>query len=259
MANKRITIDPKVDTQLKKFASIISKNYKKFTNFTKIGEILFTNDSGDNGFVQVFAKYKFEDEGLLLGDKIDELKIYVKASPSQKSVYNGLYHEMLHATDPEFFSEDYWEGYDPEEDASYYGHNLEFRTMTNEFLNALFNTFKEKLKGSSSLTKKRLHDSLTNIVNYYLHDEPLTDFSSDLLDYSAGVTKYSDSKLKDFYSRTQLEYPGEYTFTVSSFKREKLPLFIRGYLNKVKEHNPTQWSNFMSTLLSTREEISDLF
>lgn len=259
MSNKRITIDPKIDAQLKKYADIISKNYRRFVNFTKIGEILFINENGENGFVQIFAKYKFEDDAILLGDKIDELKIYVKSTPNAKYVYNSLYHEMLHATDPEFFDEDYWEGYDPEEDASYYGHSLEFRTMTSEFLNALYNVFKEKLKGSKSSTKKKLHDALTNIVNYYLHDESLTDFAADLVDYSAGVTKYSEDKLKNFYSKVQLEYPGEYNLTTTSKTREKLPLFIHSYLNKVKEHNPTQWSNFMSMLLSTREEISELF
>lgn len=259
MYNKRISIDSKVDSQLKKLSNIISKNYTKFKKQTKVGEIFFKNDLGENGFVEIYAKSNYEFEAKIDGNTLDSLFIIVGSDPNPKTVYNSLYHEMLHATDPDFFDESAWEDYDPDVDASYYGHRLEFRTLTNEFLNALYNLFKEKLKGSNASSKKRLHDSLTNIINYYLHEESLTDFSSDLLDYAAGHTKYSTNKLKDFYSKVQLEYPGEYNLTISSYRREKLPIFIRGYLNKVRDNNPTQWSDFMSTLLSTREEISELF
>jgi len=256
---KRKRLDPKINAQLKKLASIISKNYNRFNVNTKVGEIFFENDLGENGFVEIYAWKNLPFYAQLLGDKIDEFTIQVKALESEKEVYNALFHEMLHATDPDFFDDETWEDYDPEEDESYFGHKLEFRTMTNEFLNALSNVFKEKLKDSNSLTKKKLHDALTNIVNYYFHDDTLKDFSADLLDYAAGGIKFSNNELDDLMSRIQLQYPGEYTLTTKTSKREKLPVFIRGYLNKIREYNPKQWTDFMSMLLSTQEEISEMF
>jgi hypothetical protein len=256
---KRKNLSPSINAQLRKFASIISKNHNKFNSNTKVGEIFFENDLGENGFVEIYAWKNLPFYAQLLGDKIDEFKIEVLALPSEKEVYNALYHEMLHATDPDFFDDEGWEDYDPEKDISYFGHKLEFRTMTNEFLNALVNVFKEKLKGSNPKSKKKLHDALTNIVNYYFHDEPLKDFAADLLDYSAGSIRFSNNDLDDLMSRIQLQYPGEYTLTTKTSKREKLPIFIRGYLNKIREYNPKQWTDFMSMLLSTQEEILELF
>lgn len=256
---KRKRLDPKLNAQLKKLASIISKNYNKFNVMTKVGEVFFENDLGDNGFVEIFTSKNMPFYAQLLGDKIDELKVEVKSLPSEKEVYNALFHELLHATDPDLFEDETWDDYDPEKDESYYGHKLEFRTMTNEFLNALVDIFKEKLVSSNSTAKKKLHDALTNIVNYYFHDEPLKDFAADILDYAAGAVKFSNNEVNDLMSRIQLQYPGEYTLTTKTSKREKLPVFIRGYLNKIREYNPKQWNDFMSMLMSTQEEILEMF
>ena len=70
------------------------------------------------------------------------MELQPKEYGSKKNLFLTIYHEMLHATDPSQstkMSPKFLSTYNEKKDEAYWGHPIEFRAITNEFLEGLVN------------------------------------------------------------------------------------------------------------------------
>ena len=141
-------MDPEVSLRLHDLADRLwEKRNKKFTRKTLVDKIPFKTSDGVQGMVKVYInpKLKFianmETKPVASRDPMDfVMEVQPEEYDSKKNLYLTLYHEMLHATDPTQstkYSEKYMSTYDDEDEQKYWGHPIEFRAITNEFLEGL--------------------------------------------------------------------------------------------------------------------------
>ena len=174
---------------------------------------------------------------------------------SKKNLFLTLYHELMHATDPKFttkYREKYFADYDPEVDEKSWGHAIEFRAVTNEFLEGLVNEFRRRNDRVTKVENRQLLlKSLNNILNYFAKGEPLSRLSLDV------INRISDEKLKDtrianLLANISTEYP-----ETSEFMNNKEPYYLK-LINTIKKFNPSMWPRFLKMLYDTVDEIKDI-
>ena len=177
--SKRVKLDPEFKKVLNNVVDIIfKKRLRGFKKYTPITSIPIEVADGTPGTVEIVVDPDLPHYGILdtkVEDSNDPNDFIIKINPkevkSKKGLYQTLYHEIMHATDPNFstkYSEDYWSDYDPEKEEMYWGHPIEFRAITNEFIEGLVNEFsfrKNRLKNQNSI--KMLEKSLDNILNHF--------------------------------------------------------------------------------------------
>jgi hypothetical protein len=183
------------------------------------------------------------------------MQLNPKLFGSKKNLFLTLYHELMHATDPNFTTksnDNYWKDYDPTVDEKYWGHPVEFRAVTNEFLEGLVNEFKRRNDRVNNVEKRQsLLMSLKNILNYFAKGEPLTRLSLDIMN------RISDEGLKDtrianLLADISTNYP-----ETSEFMNNKEPYYLK-LINTIKKFNPSMWPRFLKMLYDTVDEINDI-
>lgn len=149
----------------------------------RISPLASTKDiSDDSGFFEMVIRLNPKDLG------------------SDKEIYNRIYHELLHATDPDMTTMKWGKPmmeYDPGRDEMYYGSVLEVRAWMGEIIEALGNEVSERKKrirtegGANEL--KRKTRSLLKILK---GQKKLTREAKELLNSMAGENK----KTPEYYA-----------------------------------------------------------
>jgi hypothetical protein len=163
---------------------------------------------------------------------------------------------MLHATDPSQstkMSPKFLSTYNEKNDEAYWGHPIEFRAITNEFLEALVGEFTRRYSRLKNVdNKKFLLKSLNNIVNYFGKNENLSKLSLDILN-RLNDENIGDNKISKVLSNISLDYPA----TTELLNNKEEPYYLT-YIELIKKYNPKMWPRFLTMLYSTKDEIETL-
>jgi hypothetical protein len=235
---------------------------KEFKRKTEVDQMEFKTADGSDGKFKVFLNPRYKHYGQMdlkprtsTNPQRFEMQLNPKLFGSKKNLFLTLYHELMHATDPKFttkYTENYFADYDPEIDEKYWGHQIEFRSVTNEFLEGLVNEFARRSNRTTKLESRRLLiKSINNILNYFANGEPLSRLSLDI------INRISDENLKDtrisnLLSNISTDYP-----ETSDLMSNQDPYYLK-LINTIKKHNPKMWPRFLKMLFDTVDEIKDI-
>lgn len=259
---KRFQFEPEVYLNLATLTEKLwSLRNKKFVGKTLVDSFPFKTSDGVDGFVKVVVNPKLKYIGYMetrpkgSRDPMDfVMELQPKEFISKKNLFLTIYHEMLHATDPSQSTKEspsYLLTYDEKSDEKYWGHPIEFRAITNEFLEGLvleFERRKQNLKNSENI--KYLKNTLTNIKNYFAKNETLSKLSLDILD-RINDENVLDDRISKLVSEMPTNFPGVSEFMTKS---EDEPYYLT-YVELIKKYNPEIWKRFLTMLYNTVEEI----
>ena len=260
---KRYKLSPEDYTKLLELTDRLwALRSKDIPKKIEVDQMEFKTADGSDGKFKVFLNKRYKNYGqmdLKPRTTKNPQKFVMQLNPelfgSKKNLFLTLYHELMHATDPKFttkYSEKYFADYDPEVDEKYWGHAIEFRAVTNEFLEGLVNEFRRRNDRVVKVENRQLLlKSLNNILNYFAKNEPLSRLSLDILN------RISDEKLKDtrianLLANISTEYP-----ETSEFMNNKEPYYLK-LINTIKKFNPDMWPRFLKMLYDTVDEINDI-
>jgi hypothetical protein len=260
---KRYKLSPEDYTKLLELTDRLwTLRSKDIPRKIEVDQMEFKTADGSDGKFKVFLNPRYKNYGqmdLKPRTTRNPQKFVMQLNPklfgSKKNLFLTLYHELMHATDPNFTTksnDNYWKDYDPTVDEKYWGHPVEFRAVTNEFLEGLVNEFKRRNDRVNNVEKRQsLLMSLKNILNYFAKGEPLTRLSLDIMN------RISDEKLKDtrianLLADISTNYP-----ETSEFMNNKEPYYLK-LINTIKKFNPSMWPRFLKMLYDTVDEINDI-
>lgn len=260
---KRYKLSPEDYTKLQELTDRLwALRSKDIPRKIEVDQMEFKTADGSDGKVRVFLNPRYKNYGqmdLKPRTTRNPQKFVMQLNPklfgSKKNLFLTLYHEFMHGTDPNFTTkanDKYWEDYDPTVDEKYWGHPVEFRAVTNEFLEGLVNEFKRRNERVNNVEKRQsLLMSLKNILNYFAKGEPLTRLSLDI------INRISDEGLKDTrISNLLADISTDYPET-SEFMNNKEPYYLK-LINTIKKFNPDMWPRFLKMLYDTVDEINDI-
>ena len=260
---KRYKLSPEDYTRLLELTDRLwALHSKKIPRKIEVDQMEFKTADGSDGKVKIFLNPRYKNYGqmdLKPRTTRNPQKFVMQLNPklfgSKKNLFLTLYHEFMHATDPNFTTkanDNYWKDYDPTVDEKYWGHPVEFRAVTNEFLEGLVNEFKRRNERVNNVEKRQsLLMSLKNILNYFAKGEPLTRLSLDI------INRISDEGLKDTrISNLLADISTDYPET-SEFMNNKEPYYLK-LINTIKKFNPDMWPRFLKMLYDTVDEINDI-
>jgi len=260
----RVKMDPDLKRVLNNVVDIIFKKRKTgFKKFTPITSIPIQIADGTPGTVEIAVDPELEHYGILdvkVEDSVDPNDFIIKINPnevkSKKGLYQTLYHEIMHATDPMFSTkstETFWDTYDPEFDDKYWGHPVEFRAITNEFIEGLINEFtlrRSRVKTPNSI--ESLKKSLVNIMNHFSNGEKLSVLSSDIIGDMYGSEEMSRSRMA--LNNILIDNP-----EISDiFNQSEKNLEYMVVLELVKKYSGSDWNRFLGMLYKASEEIKEI-
>jgi hypothetical protein len=260
---KRYKLSPEDYTKLQELTDRLwTLRSKEIPRKIEVDQMEFTTADGSEGKVRIFLNPRYKNYGQMdLNPKTtrNPQKFVMQLNPklfgSKKNLFLTLYHELMHATDPNFTTrsnDNYWKDYDPTVDEKYWGHPVEFRAVTNEFLEGLVNEFRRRNDRVVKIENRQLIlKSLNNILNYFAKGEPLSRLSLDV------INRISDEGLKDtrianLLANISTEYP-----ETSEFMNNKEPYYLR-LINTIKKFNPDMWPRFLKMLYDSVDEIKDI-
>ena len=260
---KRYKLSPEDYTKLLELTDRLwTLRSKEIPRKIEVDQMEFMTADGSEGKVRIFLNPRYKNYGqmdLKPRTTRNPQKFVMQLNPklfgSKKNLFLTLYHELMHATDPNFTTksnDNYWKDYDPTVDEKYWGHPVEFRAVTNEFLEGLVNEFKRRNDRVNNVEKRQsLLMSLKNILNYFAKGEPLTRLSLDIMN------RISDEGLKDtrianLLADISTNYP-----ETSEFMNNKEPYYLK-LINTIKKFNPSMWPRFLKMLYDTVDEINDI-
>ena len=261
----RFKMDPELNFLLHDLSDRLwaSRN-KKFTKKTLVDGFAFKTSDGADGYVKVIINPRLKFIGQMdtkptgSRDPMDfVLEVQPKEYVSRKNLYLTLYHEMLHATDPSQstkYDPKYMLTYNEFSDEQYWGHPIEFRTISNEFLEALEMEFERRLSLlRNPEQKKYLIQSLDNLLGYFSKGEKLTKLTLDIL-RRVNDEEVLDNMISKSISDFTTMYPGMSDFIAAREGEE--PYYIT-YIELIKKHNPKMWSRFLTMLYKSVEELKN--
>ena len=262
--SKRFKFDEKTYLEMMTLAQKLwNLRNKKFTKKTIVDGFRFKTSDGVDGFVKVIINPRLPYLGYMetrpkySRDPMDfVMELQPKEFGSEKNLFLTIYHEMLHATDPSQstkLSPKYLLTYNEKTDKHYWGHPIEFRAITNEFLEGLVNEFDRRIKNYSPEKAKFLIKSLENILDYFSKNKPLTKTSLDILRRINDETVL-DTQLSNLVADFPTQYPGIEDFMT---KRGEKPYYLT-YIEMIKENNPSIWPRFLTMLYNTSLEIKEM-
>jgi len=260
---KRYKLSPEDYTKLLELTDRLwALRSRKIPRKIEVDQMEFKTADGSDAKVRVFLNPRYKNYAqmdLKPRTTRNPQKFVMQLNPklfgSKKNLFLTLYHEFMHGTDPNFTTranEKYWEDYDPTVDEKYWGHPVEFRAVTNEFLEGLVNEFKRRNQRVNNVEKRQtLLMSLKNILNYFAKGEPLTRLSLDI------INRISDEGLKDtrianLLADISTDYP-----ETSEFMNNKEPYYLK-LINTIKKFNSDMWPRFLKMLYDTVEEINNI-
>jgi hypothetical protein len=162
----------------------------------------------------------------------------------------------MHATDPTLSTKTsmrHLSTYNPLDDKKYWGHPIEFRAITNEFLEALVLEFKIRINRLIiPENKKFLTKSLENILNYFKQGSKLSKLSLDIL-RRMNDENVLDNRFSKLVADISSEFP-----QASEFIPDKEEPYFLTYIETIKNHNPEIWRRFLTMLSKTSKEIEEI-
>jgi len=235
---------------------------KKITKKTEVDRFLFKTSDDVQGMVRIVInprlKYigNMETKPEASRDPMDfVMELQPKEYVSRKNLYLTLYHELLHATDPSQstkYSPKFMSTYDDTSDEKYWGHPIEFRTITNEFLEALEMEIERRLMSLKNPEyKKYLSQSVENILRYFSQGEKLSKLSTDIL-RRVNDEEVLDNMISHSISNFTTIYPGISDFIAA--REDDEPYYIT-YIELIKKHNPKVWPNFLTMLYKSLNDL----
>lgn len=261
----RFKMDPELNFLLHDLADRLwEKRDKKYTRKTLVDGFPFKTSDGTDGYVKVIINPRLKFIGQMdtkptgSRDPMDfVLEVQPKEYVSRRNLYLTLYHEMLHATDPSQstkYNPKFMLSYDEHSDEKYWGHPIEFRTVTNEFLEALELEFERRLSFlRNGEQKKYLIQSLNNILGYFSRGEELNKFTLDILK-RVNDEEVLDNLISKSLSDITTEFPGLADFIA---KREDEEPYYITYIELIKKYNPKMWPSFLSMLYKSVEDLKN--
>lgn len=260
----RVKMDPDFKRVLNNVVDIIFKKRKTgFKKYTEITSIPIEIADGTPGTVEIVVDPELEHYGILdvkVEDSTDPNDFIIKINPnevkSKKGLYQTLYHEIMHATDPMFSTkstESFWDTYDPEMDEKYWGHPVEFRAITNEFIEGLINEFtlrKSRVKNPTSI--ESLKKSLDNIMNHFSNGDKLSVLSADIIGDMYGSEEMTRSRM--VLNNILIDNP-EISDVLRKTERNLEYMVV---LELVKKYSGSDWKRFLGMLYKASEEIKEI-
>ncbi len=260
----RVKMDPDFKRVLNNVVDIIFKKRKTgFKKYTEITSIPIEIADGTPGTVEIVVDPELEHYGILdvkVEDSTDPNDFIIKINPnevkSKKGLYQTLYHEIMHATDPMFSTkstESFWDTYDPEIDEKYWGHPVEFRAITNEFIEGLINEFtlrKSRVKNPTSI--ESLKKSLDNIMNHFSNGDKLSVLSTDIIGDMYGSEEMTRSRM--VLNNILIDNP-EISDVLRKTERNLEYMVV---LELVKKYSGSDWKRFLGMLYKASEEIKEI-
>lgn len=237
---------------------------KKYTGKTLIDMFPFKLASGVDGLVKVVVNPRLPYIGYM-GTKpkksIDPADIFVEVNPkfyeSKKNLYLTLYHEMIHAADP---NQSYlWKpskeiDYNPDKDEMYWGHPIEFFAITNEFLEGLENEYTRRVSRTRNPENLNiLVKSFNNILNYFSNGEKLSKLSQDVL-FRINDEYVNSDKISNMLADISTDYPN---VTELIPNKDDIPYYLH-YIQLIKKFNPKIWPRFLTMLYKTKDDIETI-
>jgi hypothetical protein len=261
---KRDIVDPELYSSIEKLTDKLwSNRNKEYTKKTLIEQIPFKTKDGTNGLIKIIINPRLSYIGqmgtkpYLSRDPMDfVMELQPKKYGSKKNLYLTIYHEVMHATDPNLSTKTsmkYLSTYNPLNDKQYWGHPIEFRAITNEFLEAFVLEFKLRISRLRiPENKKFLTKSLENILNYFKQGSKLSKLSLDIL------RRMNDENVLDNrFSKLVADISSEFPQT-SEFIPEKDEPYFLVYIEKIKNNNPEIWRRFLTMLTKASKEIEEI-
>jgi len=262
---KRFKFSPEVYTKMMEVTEKLwALRNKPITRKTMVDNIRFQTSDGVEGNVKVVInpRLKFigqvETKPAYSRDPMDFImELQPKEYGSKKNLFLTIYHEMLHATDPSQstkMSIPYLASYNEHSDEAYWGHPIEFRAISNEFMEGLVNEYKRRLKQlKKPENKKYLLKSLDNLLNYFAKGEQRSKLTDDIL-LRINDEDIPDSRIAQLVANIQSNYPN-----ISDLlpRKKDEPYYIT-YIELIKKHGPKIWPNFLTLLYNTTEEIKEM-
>jgi len=258
-------MDPEISFFLHDLADRLwnSRN-KKFTKKTMVDKIPFKTSDGVKGQVSVVINPRLKYIGQMdtkptgSRDPMDfVLEVQPKEYVSRKNLYLTLYHEMLHATDPSQstkYSPKYMATYDENIDSEYWGHPIEFRAITNEFLEGLEMEIERRLSLLKNPEYKKYYiQSLDNLLGYFAKGEKLDKLTLDIL-RRVNDEEVLDNMISKSVSNITTIYPGLADFIAA--KEGEEPYYIT-YIELIKKHKKEVWPRFLVMLYKSIEELKN--
>jgi len=262
---KRFRFSPEVYTKMMEVTEKLwaSRN-KPITRKTPIDNIRFLTSDGVEGNVKIVInpRLKFigqvETKPAYSRDPMDFImELQPKEYGSKKNLFLTIYHEMLHATDPSQstkMSIPYLTSYNEHNDEMYWGHPIEFRAISNEFMEGLVNEYTRRLKTlRKAENKKYLLKSLDNLLAYFSKGETRSKLTDDIL-IRINDENIPDSRIAQLIANIQSNYPN--ISDLIPRKRDE-PYYIT-YIELIKQHGPNLWPKFLTLLYNTIEEIREM-
>jgi hypothetical protein len=261
---KRDILDPKLYSKLEILTDKLwlSRN-NEYKGKTFIEQIPFKTKDGVDGLVKVVVNPRLKFIGLmdtkptLSRDPMDfVMELQPKKYGSKKNLFLTIYHEMMHATDPNQSTKmnmKYQSSYSEHTDSKYWGHPIEFRAITNEFLEGLVIEFKRRVKRLRIPdNKKFLLKSLHNLMRYFKEGYPLSKLSLDIL------KRINDENVLDNrFAKLLSDIPTDFPQASEFLAKQDEPYFL-AYILKIKEYNPEIWRRFLTMLFKTSKEIEEI-
>jgi hypothetical protein len=261
---KRDILDPELYSSIEKLTDKLwSNKNKEYTKKTLVGQIPFKTKDGADGLIKIVINPRLSYIGemgtkpYLSRDPMDfVMELQPKKYGSKKNLYLTIYHEVMHATDPNLSTKTsmkYLSTYNPLDDKKYWGHPIEFRAITNEFLEALVLEFKLRINRLIiPENKKFLTKSLENILNYFKQGSKLSKLSLDIL-RRMNDENVLDNRFSKLVADISSEFP-----QASEFIPDKEEPYFLTYIETIKNHNPEIWRRFLTMLSKTSKEIEEI-
>jgi hypothetical protein len=261
---KRDILDPELYSSIEKLTDKLwSNRNKEYTKKTLIEQIPFKTKDGADGLIKIVINPRLSYIGemgtkpYLSRDPMDfVMELQPKKYGSKKNLYLTIYHEVMHATDPTLSTKTsmrHLSTYNPLDDKKYWGHPIEFRAITNEFLEALVLEFKIRINRLIiPENKKFLTKSLENILNYFKQGSKLSKLSLDIL-RRMNDENVLDNRFSKLVADISSEFP-----QASEFIPDKEEPYFLTYIEKIKNHNPEIWKRFLTMLSKTSKEIEEI-
>lgn len=259
---KRFRFPPELYTKMQEVTDKLWSNRNKiYDRKTQVDQINFKTSDGTDGLVKIVINPRLKYIGLMdtkpkmSRDPMDfVMELQPKEYGSKKNLFLTIYHEMLHATDPSQstkMSMKQLSTYNEKKDEMYWGHPIEFRAITNEFLEGLVLEFNRRLKGLKiKENKKVLLKSLQNILNYFAKNEPLSKLSLNIIS-RINDENVLDNRISKIVSDMPTNFPGVAEFMD---KGKEDPYYLT-YVELIKKFNPSIWPRFLKMFYNTFEEI----
>lgn len=259
----RFKMDPELNFLLHDLADRLwEKRDKKYTRKTLVDGFPFKTSDGQDGYVKVFINPRLKFIGQMdtkptgSRDPADfELEVQPKEYTSKKNLYLTLYHEMLHATDPSQstkYNPKYMLTYNEFTDEKYWGHPIEFRAISNEFLEGLEMDIERRLESIKNPDyKKYLIRSLDNLLGYFSRGESLNKLTIDILK-RVNDEDVLENMISKSLTNLTTAYPNISDLVVK--KDEDEPYYLT-YLENIKKYNPKMWPRFLTMLYKSIEDL----